>query len=97
MKKGADTARELRDLKAMSDADIDTSDIPEIIDWSGAEGGRFYRPVKQVVTIRLDADVVAWFKARDHKYQTAVNRVLREYMLARAQRGGQPKRPRGAR
>ena len=77
MKKGVDSARELRDLKAMRDADIDTSDIPEIVDWSGAERGRFYRPVKQIVTIRLDADVVAWFKARDRKYQTAVNRALR--------------------
>jgi uncharacterized protein (DUF4415 family) len=72
----------------MSDADIDTSDIPEIVDWRGAERGRFYRPVKQVVTIRLDADVVAWFKAQDRKYQTAVNRALREYMFDRIQRGG---------
>ncbi len=83
MRKGIDTGRELRDLKAMRDSDIDTSDIPEIVDWSGAVRGRFYRPVKQIVTIRLDADVVAWFKARDRKYQTAVNRALREYMLAR--------------
>jgi uncharacterized protein (DUF4415 family) len=67
----------------MSDANIDTSDIPEVVDWRGAERGRFYRPVKQVVTIRLDADVVAWFKTQDRKYQTAVNRALREYMLAR--------------
>jgi uncharacterized protein (DUF4415 family) len=97
MKKGADAERELRDLKAMRDADIDRSDIPEIVDWSGAERGRFYRPVKQVVTIRLDADVVAWFKKRDNKYQTAVNRALREYMLARAQDAGQPRRRRRAR
>jgi uncharacterized protein (DUF4415 family) len=97
MKKGADTERELRDLKAIRDADIDRSDIPEIVDWSGAERGRFYRPVKQVVTIRLDADVVAWFKKRDNKYQTAVNRALREYMLARVQDAGQPRRRRRAR
>jgi uncharacterized protein (DUF4415 family) len=96
MKKRADSARELRDLKAMRDADIDTSDIPEIVDWSGMERGRFYRPVKQVVTIRLDADVIAWFKARDPKYQTAVNRALREYMLTRGQGGGQLRRRRSA-
>jgi uncharacterized protein (DUF4415 family) len=97
MKKGADTARELRALKAMRDSDIDTSDIPEIVDWSGAERGRFYRPVKQIVTIRLDADVVAWFKARDRQYQTAVNRALREYMLAREQHAGRSSRRRRAR
>src|SRR5262249_29094061 len=96
MKKGIDTARELRALKAMRDSDIDTSDIPEIVDWSGAERGRFYRPVKQIVTIRLDADIVAWFKARDAKYQTAVNRALREYMLTRG-RGAGPRRRRSAR
>lgn len=70
----------------MSDPDIDTSDIPEIVDWRGAERGRFYRPVKQVITIRLDADVVDWFKTRDRKYQTAVNQALREYMLDRVGR-----------
>jgi uncharacterized protein (DUF4415 family) len=74
----------------MSDVDIDTSDIPEMIDWRGAERGRFYRPVKQMVTIRLDADVIAWFKIRDRKYQTAVNWALREYMLERVKRGRQP-------
>jgi len=81
----------------MSDADIDTSDIPEIVDWRGAERGRFYRPVKQVVTIRLDADVVAWFKARDRKYQTALNRALRQYMLDHVERGGGANRRRRAR
>ena len=74
-------AGDIAALAAMSEADIDTTDIPEIVDWRGAVRGRFYRPVKQVVTIRLDADVVAWFKSRDRKYQTAVNRALREYML----------------
>jgi uncharacterized protein (DUF4415 family) len=84
-KKKTEIARELRILASMDDANIDTSDIPEI-DWRGAQRGRFYRPVKQAVTIRLDADVVAWFKARDRKYQTAVNRALREYMLQRVER-----------
>jgi uncharacterized protein (DUF4415 family) len=71
---------ELAALAALPDRAIDTADIPERRDWSKAERGRFYRPVKRVVTMRLDADVVAWFKARALKYQTAVNRVLREYM-----------------
>ncbi|WP_372707347.1 BrnA antitoxin family protein [Brevundimonas sp.] len=66
----------------MRDEDIDFSDIPLVTDWSGAVRGKFYRPEKQAVTIRLDADVVDWFKGRETKYQTAVNRVLREYMLS---------------
>src|SRR5204863_2774957 len=53
---------ELKALAALPDGAIDTSDIPELPDWSGAKRGLFYRPVKQQLTLRLDADVVAWFK-----------------------------------
>ena len=73
---------ELAALEAMSEDQIDLSDAPEITDWSGAVRGKFYRPEKQAVSIRLDADVVAWFKQAEPKYQTAVNRVLRDYMVA---------------
>lgn len=75
---------ELARLEAMTDDEIDYSDIPPTTDFSGFRRGLFYRPDKQAVTIRLDADVVAWFKSTEPKYQTAVNRVLREYMLAHA-------------
>jgi uncharacterized protein (DUF4415 family) len=73
--------KEIATLADMPDEAINTADVPEVRNWRGAVRGRFYRPIKQVVTIRLDADVVAWFKARDRKYQTAVNRVLREYVV----------------
>ena len=48
----------------------------------GAVRGALYRPLKQPVTMRLDADVVAWFKAHaDAKgYQTRINAALREYI-----------------
>lgn len=83
MKEAMETrSAELAALEAMSDDQIDYSDIPQQLDWSGGVRGLFYRPEKQAVTIRLDADVVAWFKSTEPKYQTAVNRVLREYMLA---------------
>src|SRR5688500_6726794 len=80
---GAMSGRERKEpaaLEKMPDSAIDASDIPEITDWSKAQVGRFYRPIKQPVTIRLDADVIAWFKATAPQYQTAVNKVLREYM-----------------
>ena len=54
----------MKNLAALPDTAIDTSDIPEITDWSGAEIGKFYRPVKQQVTLRIDADVLEWFKSR---------------------------------
>ncbi|MFC5068575.1 BrnA antitoxin family protein [Flaviflagellibacter deserti] len=48
-----------------------------------AEAKALYKPVKQSVTIRLDSDVVAWFKSREDRYQTAINKVLRKHMLKR--------------
>jgi uncharacterized protein (DUF4415 family) len=78
-------AAELAALAALPEDAIDTSDIPEILDWSGAVVGRFYRPPKKAVTIRLDADVLAWFRAQDRPYQTIINRVLRDYMVQHEQ------------
>jgi len=70
----------LRATEAMTDDDIDLSDMPEVTDFSGWERGAFYRPVKQQVTLRVDRDVLAWFRHNHEKYQTAINQALREYM-----------------
>ena len=95
MKKGTSkrlTRGQLAELKAIAvlpDRAIDTSDAPEVLDWSGAKRGLFYRPVKQQLTLRLDADVVAWFKRHttsNEGYQTRINRALREYVQGRASR-----------
>jgi uncharacterized protein (DUF4415 family) len=78
---------ELKSLAELPDHAIDTSDAPELLDWSGAKRGLFYRPVKQQLTLRLDADVVAWFKNNaksDEGYQTRINQALREYVAGRA-------------
>ena len=73
---------QLEALAAMKDEDIDFSDIPEIRDFAGFERGKFFRPIKQPVTLRLDADVLEWFKRRHSKYQTAINAALRQYIHA---------------
>ena len=80
--------RELAALAALPDDQIDTSDIPELPPdaWKNAVRGRFYRPVKQAVFMRLDADVVAWLKKRGKGYQTRVNSILRQTMLADTKR-----------
>ena len=70
----------LERLAALPDEDIDLSDQPEILDWSNAERGKFYRPVKQSVTMRVDADVLEWFKSNNAKYQSRINQVLREFV-----------------
>ena len=71
-------------LKVMPDSEIDTSDIPELGPqfWKNAVVGKFYRPIKKPITIRLDADVIEWLKAGGRGYQTKANRLLRDLMLA---------------
>ena len=46
----------------LPDDQIDTTEISEILDWPDAKRGLFYRSVKQQITLRLDADIVIWFK-----------------------------------
>ncbi|TXL79590.1 BrnA antitoxin family protein [Vineibacter terrae] len=85
---------QLAKLAKLRNDQIDTIDIPEAPaeNWMQARRGEFYRPRKQAVTIRLDADVVAWFKERADNggYQTEINRALRRYvaaMVGQANRG----------
>jgi uncharacterized protein (DUF4415 family) len=80
MKLTKNQVKELRALSRMKDEDIDFSDIPERLDWSNAVVGKFYRPVKKSLTIRIDADVLAWVKSQGKGYQTRINRYLREAM-----------------
>ena len=68
--------------ETLSDDQLDLSDIPEITDWSKAvRQGTFYRPLKQQTSIRLDADVLAWFKSQGKGYQTRMNEILRDAMI----------------
>jgi uncharacterized protein (DUF4415 family) len=85
MKQLTDKQRnELHLLAQRPDSEIDLSDIPEIHQLpSDAVIGKFYRPKKQSVTLRLDADVLAWLKASGDGYQTRVNQYLREIMAKR--------------
>ena len=79
-------ARELRDLEKMKQKDIDLSDLPEVRDWAGAVVGKFYRPIKKPLTLRVDADVLAWLKSQGKGYQTRINEILRSAMLNQARR-----------
>lgn len=73
--------RDIRAIAAKRNQDIDFSDAPPVLDWSGAEIGKFYRPVKRPVTMRLDSDVIAWLKSGGRGYQTKANWLLRHAML----------------
>jgi uncharacterized protein (DUF4415 family) len=79
-------AKELRDLENMKQKDIDLSDLPEVRDWAGAVVGKFYRPIKKPLTLRVDADVLAWLKSQGKGYQTRINEILRSAMVNRVGR-----------
>lgn len=73
--------KQLERLSRKPDREIDFSDAPEVRAIpSEAVVGRFYRPKKSSVTIRLDADVLAWLKKPGEGYQTRINLYLREAM-----------------
>ncbi len=74
--------KRLAKVAAQPDSEIDVSDIPERGEdfWSKAIRNPFYRPVKQQLTVRLDADVVAWLR-REGGYQTRLNQILRKAMV----------------
>lgn len=78
MKSGTDW----RHLASKSDRGIDLTDIPEL-------GPEFWKKatlrlpdVKESVTIRVDRDVLQWFRGKGRGYQTRMNAVLRSYVNA---------------
>ena len=84
MNKVPDAVRkELAALAARPESEIDFSDLPptQASDWVAAERGKFYRPVKQQLTVRIDADVVVWLKGQGKGYQSRLNQILRAAML----------------
>lgn len=76
--------RRWKKLAERPDSEIDYSDIPELTEkfWQNAVRGRFYRPMKEQVTVRLDADVLAWLKEKGAGYQTRMNALLRSAMVS---------------
>ncbi|MFI4956842.1 MAG: BrnA antitoxin family protein [Gammaproteobacteria bacterium] len=89
-KKKVTIKSDMKRIRNMTDADIDYSDIPELddsffdaptVDWM------FRR--KESVTLRLDNDVLEWFRQGGKRgYQTRINAVLKAYMQAQKNRGG---------
>ena len=75
--------RRLEKLSKRPDDEIKTSEIPELTEkfWQNAIRNPFYRPVKQQLTLRLDADVIAWLRRQGKGYQTRANALLRDAML----------------
>jgi uncharacterized protein (DUF4415 family) len=76
--------RELAELAKRPDSEIDFSDIPELTEkfWQNAVPNPFYKPVKKQVTLRIDADILAWLRQQGQEgYQSRLNAVLRGAMI----------------
>ena len=75
--------RRLEAIAAMPDEMIDYSDIPPLDEgfWKNAIRNPYYKPVKKQLTVRLDADLIAWLRNAGRGYQTRLNNILRQEML----------------
>lgn len=81
------TAKQKSEIDALAklpDSRIDLSDIPEVTFTGKAVVGKFYRPIKKPISIRLDADVLDWLRRFGPGYQSRINDILRREMA----RGG---------
>ena len=77
MSKASET--DWKKLESMENKDIDTSDIPELDD-GFFKNAVLTTPEKQPITLRIDTDVLVWFKSQGKGYQTRINKLLRSYM-----------------
>ena len=73
--------KRLATLAAMPDDQIDYSDAPQMLGAAWKKAVKLPEPIQQV-TLRIDADVLEFFKHTSHRYQTSINAVLRSYFEA---------------
>ena len=71
---------ELAALRAMSDSEIDYNDIPALDETFWKAARRAIPAPKKQITLRIDEDVLDFFKATGDRYQTRINAVLRAYV-----------------
>lgn len=67
--------------KSLDNADPDAPVMPPEF-WEGAEIGKYYRPLKTAISVRLDNDVLRWLKSKGDGHLTRINEILRERMMA---------------
>lgn len=83
-KKEKDSKTDWEKVDSVSDSKIDYSEIPELDEQFWKNATLVLPENKTKVTIRLDNDVVAWFKSQGKGYQTKINAVLKSYIQAQS-------------
>ncbi len=71
---------DLKRIDAMTDENIDYSDIPPLGDEFFTQKTVSFSPSKQQLTIQIDQDILEWLKAEGKGYETRINHILREVM-----------------
>jgi len=75
--------KRLSEIASIKDSDIDYSDIPELDDTFWANAELKMPPTKDKITVRIDHDIVEWLKSQGTGYQSKMNSILRQFMLAK--------------
>jgi uncharacterized protein (DUF4415 family) len=76
------TASQMAQIEAARSREPDIDDIPPAPAENWAYAKRFFKPRKESISLRIDADVLDWLKHRHEKYQSEINRILRARMDA---------------
>ena len=76
------TEAQLAQLKALEGRSPNTADLPEAPEANWGHARQFYRPRKEPISIRVDADILDWLRRKSERYQTEINRILRKEMDA---------------
>lgn len=76
--------KEMRHLYEQRNKSLDRSDAPTLLPetWETAVIGKFYRPIKTAVSVRIDNDVLAWLKSQGEGHVSRINQILRDAMMA---------------
>jgi uncharacterized protein (DUF4415 family) len=87
----AEQLARLERLSALADDALDTSDIPEVTDWTGAKRGVFFTGTEDKVAVGLDSDLVIWFESQSspgEEPETRINQALRAYVTEQSKKAG---------
>ena len=79
-KRSLDAPESRAALDTAPKGEIEADEMAPDADAGRSVRGAFYRPIKHPLSLRLDADVIAWFQRQGQGYQTRINSALREYI-----------------
>jgi len=76
-------SKRTRELYEQRDKSLDNAEVPQLPPevWAKGTIGKYYRPMKTLISLRLDNDVLEWLKSQGDGHLTLINTILREKMM----------------